>query len=150
MLGDLTKEEIEDVLLSNVVGRIGCHTQQKMYIVPISYAYDGESVLGHTVPGLKIDLLRLNPECCFEVDVLKDLANWKSVLAWGTFEELKGQQAEEARQKIIDRIAPLMPDDNTQPPRMGPNSPTRLATFENNPIVYRIKLKEKFGRFEKH
>ena len=149
MLGDLTKEEIEDILSSNAIGRIGCCSQQKVYVVPVAYAYDGESVLGHTVPGMKIDLLRQNPECCFEVDVLKDIANWKSVIAWGTFEELEGEQADQAMQKLIDKITPFIPGE-TSPQRMGPSSPSRLATFEKNPIVYRIKLKEKSGRYENH
>lgn len=149
MLGELTKKEIEEVLTSNVVGRIGCTARNKVYVVPVTYAYDGESIIGHTVEGMKIEFLRENPECCFEVDVVKDLADWESVIAWGTFEELKGDDAQKASDFLMHRIAPVMPDETSQSHRMGPLPTVRQATFEKNPIVYRIRIKEKSGRFER-
>jgi hypothetical protein len=149
MLGELTKSEIEEVLTSNVVGRIGCTARNTVYVVPVTYAYDGESVFGHTVEGMKIEFLRENPECCFEVDVVKDLADWVSVIAWGTFEELKGEEARKAGDFLMNRIAPVMPGETSQSHRMGPLPNVRLATFEKNPIVYRIRIKEKSGRFER-
>jgi nitroimidazol reductase NimA-like FMN-containing flavoprotein (pyridoxamine 5'-phosphate oxidase superfamily) len=97
---------------------------------------------------MKIDFLRENPECCFQVDVLKNLNSWKSVIAWGTFEELEGAQAEEAIQKLFDKVTPLIPGETSHPPRMGPSSPMRASTFTKNPIIYRIILKEKTGRYE--
>jgi uncharacterized protein len=148
MLGEVTKDEIEDILKSNVVGRIGCCTPDRMYIVPITYNYDGEFIIGHTVEGMKINLLRQNPECCFEVDVIKDLGNWQSVIAWGTFEELSGEEAKRAEKKLFDRIAPLTPGETSHPPRMGPDSSSRVDTFVQNPIICRIRLKEKTGRYE--
>ena len=48
MLGELTEKEIEEVLTTNVVGRIGCSSGQRIYVVPVTYVYDGESVIGHT------------------------------------------------------------------------------------------------------
>src|SRR5688572_26367293 len=109
MLGELTKDEIEDILTTHAVGRIGCYAQGRVYVVPVTYFYDGNSIIGHTVEGMKVDFLRENPECCFEVDILKNLNSWKSVIAWGTFEELQGVQAEEAMQKLFDKLTPLIP-----------------------------------------
>jgi nitroimidazol reductase NimA-like FMN-containing flavoprotein (pyridoxamine 5'-phosphate oxidase superfamily) len=150
MLGELTAEEIEEVLRSNAVGRIGCASQQKIYVVPVTYGYDGESIIGHTIEGMKVEILRQNPECCFEVDVLKDLSNWVSVITWGTFEELTGDEASKAVDFLMKRVAPLMPGETSHPPRMGPSPSLRQATFQKNPIIYRIRLKEKSGRFERH
>jgi len=150
MLGELTSNEIEEILRSNVIGRIGCSSKQKMYVVPITYVYDGESIIGHTTEGMKINLLRENPECCFEVDVMKDLANWRSVIAWGTFEELKGEESDKAIDILMNTIAPMMPSETSQPQRMGPLSTVRLSTFGKNPIIYRIRLNEKSGRYEQH
>ena len=150
MLGELTSTEIEEILQSNVIGRIGCSSKQKVYVVPTTYIYDGESIIGHTTEGMKINLLRENPECCFEVDVMKDLANWRSVIAWGTFEELTGEESDKAIEKLINTIAPMMPSETSQPQRMGPIPSTRLSTFGKNPIIYRIRLKEKSGRYEQH
>jgi hypothetical protein len=41
MIGELQPQQIEEVLNSQVVGRIGCHAEEETNIVPISYAYDG-------------------------------------------------------------------------------------------------------------
>lgn len=150
MLGELTSHEIEEILKSNVIGRIGCSSKQKVYVVPTTYVYDGESILGHTTEGMKINLLRENPECCFEVDVMKDLANWRSVIAWGTYEEVTGEDADKVIDKLINTIAPMMPSETSQPQRMGPIPSSRLSTFGKNPIIYRIRLKEKSGRYEQH
>jgi hypothetical protein len=150
MLGELTEQEVEDILKANVIGRIGCCSQQKMYVVPVTYYYDGDFVYGHTVEGMKTKILRNNPECCFEVDVMKDMTNWKSVIAWGTYEELKNEEAANVMEKLINKLAPLMPSETSHPPRMGPAPTVRTSTFAKDPIIYRIKLKEKTGRFERH
>ena len=149
MLGELSKEEIEYILSSNVIGRIGCAADKKVYIVPVTYVYDGQYIFGHTVEGMKIEILRNNPECCFEVDVINSLANWSSVIVWGTFEELQGALAAEATEIIMQRISGVMPEETTQPPRMGPASSMRMSTFTNNPIIYRIKITERSGRYER-
>lgn len=149
MLSNLSKEEIEDVLKANVIGRIGCTADNKVYVVPVTYAYDGDSILGHTVEGLKVDILRKNPECCFEVDVVESLGNWRSVIAWGTFEELQGDAAAKASGILSKKISQLMPEESTQPPRMGPSPSMRMHTFADNTIIYRIRVTEKTGRYEK-
>jgi nitroimidazol reductase NimA-like FMN-containing flavoprotein (pyridoxamine 5'-phosphate oxidase superfamily) len=47
----------------------------------------------HTHEGTKLDMMRQNPKICFEVDDLMDMANWRSVIAKGTFQELIGRHA---------------------------------------------------------
>jgi len=84
MWGDLDKTQIDDFLKSQVVGRLGCTDGDKIYVVPITYAYDNGSIYGHTKDGLKIRIMRSNPTVCFETDWVKDLTNWKSVIAYGT------------------------------------------------------------------
>jgi hypothetical protein len=148
MLGELTDAEIEKVLTSNVIGRIGCCANQKMLVVPITYVYDGTFVIGHTVEGMKIELLRQNPECCFEVDEMTSISNWRSVIAWGKYEELEGEEAKNAVEKLMEKLATLSPSETSHPPRMGPTSIHRTQTQGKNPIIYRIRLSEKTGRYE--
>jgi nitroimidazol reductase NimA-like FMN-containing flavoprotein (pyridoxamine 5'-phosphate oxidase superfamily) len=149
MLGSLSNSEVEALLSKNVVGRIGCRYNGTILIVPITYAYDGTFVIGHTVEGLKIDLLRKNPECCFEVDSMESLSSWQSVIAMGTFEELSGAEASAAIETLRTRLASMKTSETSQPQRMGPSSTNRTLTQGNNPIIYRIRLKEKTGRFER-
>jgi nitroimidazol reductase NimA-like FMN-containing flavoprotein (pyridoxamine 5'-phosphate oxidase superfamily) len=149
MLGHLDAEEIETLLNTNVIGRIGCAANSKVYVVPITYVYDAGCILGHTVEGMKIDVLRKNPACCFQVDEIVSISNWKSVIAWGTFQELIGVESDQASEKLVARLAPFMDDEASQVGRMGPISTKRISTQKGSPIIYRIQLTEKTGRYEK-
>ncbi len=89
MLGELNKEQVEQVLKTEVIGRIGIYADKKIYVVPVTYAYDGTYIYGHSKDGMKIKMMRKNPQICFEVDVMQNMSNWQSVISWGEFEELK-------------------------------------------------------------
>lgn len=142
MLGDLTPAEVEDVLRENIIGRIGCHAFGYTYVVPITYAYDGTNVYAHSSNGMKINMMRENPRVCFEVDHMDDFANWRSVVAWGTFSELYGPERAAAYQVLIETMQSRLPDG---PPgeSMHPHEGMKTAVF------YRIRLERKTGRFER-
>jgi nitroimidazol reductase NimA-like FMN-containing flavoprotein (pyridoxamine 5'-phosphate oxidase superfamily) len=153
MLGELAAVEIDELLHSEMVGRIGCHADGRTYIVPVTFAYDGAAVYAHSAGGTKLSMMRSNPEVCFEVEHVDDLANWRSVIAWGHFEELDGDGAMHAIRLLVDRFAPLM-GTRTAVPGHGiagrpaePGSPTAAG----NPaaVLYRIVLGERTGRFER-
>lgn len=82
MLGESNEAQTDQVLRSEVIGRLGCHAQGLTYLVPVTYAYDGDCIYGHSVEGLKVRMMRANPNVCFEVDAMESLANWRSVIAW--------------------------------------------------------------------
>jgi uncharacterized protein len=48
MLGKLNPDQIEQVLRSQEVGRIGCHAGGTVYVVPITYLYDEGYIYAHT------------------------------------------------------------------------------------------------------
>ena len=54
MLGELTSDEIDELLRTEAIGRIGCYAFGQPYVVPVTYAYDGDSVYGHSREGLKL------------------------------------------------------------------------------------------------
>ncbi len=149
MIGKLEEHEIERVLRRQIFGRIGCHANDITYIVPISYAYDGTYIFGHTYEGMKIRMMRENPKVCFEVDIMENMANWKSVIAWGEFEELiDPEERKRAIQILLDRTLPIITSSTVRITPYWPFPPTDLNEVEG--IVYRIKLNEKTGRFEKN
>jgi len=94
MLGNLNKTQIEELLKTNIIGRIGYHSQEKTYITPISYSYDGENIYCISKEGKKLEIMRANPRVCFEIDTIVNSCNWESVLLWGTFVELKAEEEE--------------------------------------------------------
>jgi nitroimidazol reductase NimA-like FMN-containing flavoprotein (pyridoxamine 5'-phosphate oxidase superfamily) len=150
MLGELNKGQIEQVLLSELIGRIGCYADGQTYVVPITYVYDGESIYGHSVDGMKLRMMRKNPNVCFEVDDMENMASWRSVIAWGTFEELTGDEATHAMQLLVNRLMPLMTSETAaSSQRTESTGSHRASTAGRTASVYRIRLTERTGRFEK-
>jgi uncharacterized protein len=148
MVGDLNEMQIEDVLQQQLIGHLGCHNDGITYIIPVSYAYDGKYVFMHTsTEGKKIEMMRKNPEVCFQVDQLKNMGNWQSVIAWGRYEEIT-DEAEKANalQKLIDRNLPVVSSSTTHLGKNWPFPPKDLSSIPG--IVFRIELKNKTGRFE--
>lgn len=148
MIGKLSIEEIEDVLKKNVLGRLGCHDMGKTYVVPISYVYDGRDIIAHSVNGMKIEMMRNNPRVCFEVDEMENLRNWRSVIVWGTYQELNDERDRYKAMKIfVDRMMYMKISDSALPPEAthGRTHP-RAAGFK--PVIYRIIISEKTGRYE--
>jgi nitroimidazol reductase NimA-like FMN-containing flavoprotein (pyridoxamine 5'-phosphate oxidase superfamily) len=149
MLGELNRSQIDDILGSQAVGRIGCHAGGRTYVVPITYVYDGtSSVYFHSNEGLKIRMMRANPSICFEVDVVFDLANWQSVIAWGQFEELTGEAAVRGLELVMQGLLPFITGETTTPSHGLPSSP-HLEKLRTEVLVGRLTLTEITGRFER-
>jgi nitroimidazol reductase NimA-like FMN-containing flavoprotein (pyridoxamine 5'-phosphate oxidase superfamily) len=148
MFGKLTDEQIEQLLHQQIVGRIGCHYDGLTYVLPISYAYDGDYIYCLTKEGMKTKLMRQNSRVCFQVDDMQNMANWKSVIAWGDFEELPvGAVRRDAVQHLIKRALPIVSSETTH---IGPHWPFLPENLDDiKGIVFRIKLEAKTGRFEK-
>lgn len=149
MIGKLTNEQIEEVLKQNILGRIGCNNGKKTYVVPVNYVYDGKFIIAHSVEGMKIEMMRKNPDVCFEVDEMKSYTHWKSVIAWGQYQELTDERDRYYAMKLfVDRMMHTKISETAIPPettekRVHPRSPGNIR-----PVIYRIVIVEKTGRFE--
>jgi len=148
MIGKLNGKEIENLLKGQVVARIGCHTGDHVYVVPVSYAYDGKYVYVCSFEGKKIEMMRKNPGICFQVDDTHSMDNWRSVIAFGDFEELSDISKRNSALKILmDRHLLLVSSETTHLGGIWPFEPEDLNYIKG--IVFRILLKKKTGRFEK-
>ncbi|MFT5167063.1 MAG: nitroimidazol reductase NimA-like FMN-containing flavoprotein [Saprospiraceae bacterium] len=148
MLGTLTNYEIDQILKSQTLGRIGCSAEGRTYIVPIAYAYDGEYLYGHSPEGMKIKMMRQNPKVCFEVDSMENLANWKSVIIQGEFQELIGEPGRQAMQFFVKQLQPHLLS-STSIPSQGMSHFHQTEQSELKSVVFRIQIHEKTGRFER-
>ena len=147
MFGILSQNEIEEVLHTQIVGRIGCHAEGVTYIVPISYAYDGENIFAHTLEGMKITMMRKNPDVCFEVDTMLNLASWQSVVSWGRFEELiNPKDRRNALEKLHERVLPIAASATARLSSEYPYISKDVNQIEG--VVFRIQLVKKTGKFE--
>ena len=131
---ELPAEGIEALLGTAIVGRIACcgHGRTgdgRPYLVPLAYGYDGGSVYAHSGPGRKLDLMRSEPRVTFEVDEAEASDRWRSVIAEGTFEEIKDPRQRDAALAVI----------------YGANGVPDLGS---QTVVFRIRLTSRSGRFE--
>ncbi len=149
MLGVLTDKQVEKMLHREIIGRIGCSFDGKVYVIPINFGYDGKCVYARSKEGLKIKAMRKDQNVCFEVDRLQKSGDWESVIVWGKFEELKSVKEQINAMKVFTRqIAGFVKSEKAFPSHGIPRGPGK----ENDPfkeIVFKIVITEKSGRFEK-
>ena len=148
MIGRLTLKEMEQVLENQAIGRIGCSIDNQPYIVPITYAYDGKYIYGHSRDGKKIHMMRQNPKVCFEVTKMRDMSNWKSVVIQGEFQELIGEKAREAMEFFMESLKPHTLSQ-TGIFTNGINKFHHEEQSATKTVIFRIKINEKSGRFER-
>jgi uncharacterized protein len=149
MIGKLTDEQIDEVLQRNVLGRIGCNDGNKNYVVPINYVYDGKNIIAHSVMGMKIEMMRKNPSVCFEVDTMESFTKWKSVIAWGEYQELTDESARYYAMKMfVDKMMHIKVSSTATPPEVNKGRVHPVKQSGVKPIIYRIIIFEKTGRFE--
>lgn len=77
------RREIDAIIRSARVLRLGLVDGEEPYIVPLSFGYDGESLYFHCAPeGRKLDLIRRGGTVCFEVDDLLEVVDAASACGW--------------------------------------------------------------------
>ena len=135
MIGLLTPDEIDQVLRSQQVGRLACAADDRPYIVPINYAYDGSFIYACSGAGHKLDVMRRQPNVCFLVDEIAGPSTWKSVVVHGAYEEIL---TDRDRRSALTWLAPT---------GVGPMS--RGLSDGNRVVVFRIRPNEISGRFER-
>jgi uncharacterized protein len=132
----LSRREIDEFLRGQRIARLGCHADGATYVVPLIYAYEDEAVVAVTTEGRKTAMLRANPRVCVEVDEYDadGKGSWRSVIADGTCEELRGDAIEPALALLRERFARTA-GRAAEPRQLGPGA-----------VVLRINLEEISGR----
>ena len=150
MLGQLNEKQIQTILTQQVIGRLGCHYNDETYIVPLNYVYRNGMIYAHSGTGKIIEVMRKNPNVCFEVEEIEDIFQWRCVIAWGVFEEISDEdEKQQIRQLLTHRIMPLV----SRPQQHASHG---IAANESDidiridPIMYKIKINKTTGRFEEN
>ncbi|MCF6154729.1 MAG: pyridoxamine 5'-phosphate oxidase family protein [Candidatus Brocadia sp.] len=117
------KNEIEEILLSSMVGRLGTCANRIPYITPMNFTYDKETAkifLHCANEGRKLENIRINPNVCFEVEEVKNVivkqptcgssVAYRSVIMFGNIKILSEVNAKNyALQKLAEKYAPQNP-----------------------------------------
>src|SRR6266536_1467673 len=85
----LSEAEARNLIAGGKIGRLGCVANGEPYVVPINYVFENESIYSHSLPGRKIEMLRAHPRACLQMDEIENDCEWRSVIAYGNFEEIR-------------------------------------------------------------
>jgi nitroimidazol reductase NimA-like FMN-containing flavoprotein (pyridoxamine 5'-phosphate oxidase superfamily) len=133
---ELTDEESRALLARHNAGRIAYSFHDRVDIQPIHYVVNGNWLYGRTSRGGKFTTLAHNPWCAFEVDEVRDMFDWDSVVVKGHLElldpELGSEDAYEAGLKLMQALVPGTFTDHDP-------TPQRL-------ILFRVHVSELTGR----
>jgi len=131
----MSPDEIDEFVLSQKVGRVGCHVDGETYVVPVIFGWDGNCIYVYTTEGKKVDMMRENQRVCFEIDEYLTSGGWRSVIAQGVFEELEGDEALRALQIITERVSSNREGGSSRPRGEG-----------RTPVAFRIRTNDVTGR----
>src|SRR5436305_11451778 len=102
MIGLETDDAIETMLRRHSVGRLACSANDRPYVSPINYRYDGRCVVAYSMVGRKIAILREQPLACFEIDEVTAGGGWRSVVAEGVYEELSDEKSRRDALRLLN------------------------------------------------
>ena len=76
--------EIESIISQAVVCHLGLCYENKPYIIPLNFGYKNNILYFHSAnEGKKLDIIKLNNQVCFEMDVDHELLSADSACKWG-------------------------------------------------------------------
>jgi uncharacterized protein len=137
-ISKLKDEDARALLRAQNLGRLGCIADEEPYVVPIHYFFDGKDVYMHALPhgfvlpgapGKLIKSLRDYPRACLQVDEIRNTYHWRSVIAYGDYEEILD---EEERINILSKLFQSLP--NLTPVE------SRLTQGLRQTIVFRLRV----------
>lgn len=128
-IGTLTNDDALKILGDGRIGRLGCIADGEPYVVPINYFFDGKHIYMHSLAGKKINALRANPRACLQVDEVEDAYHWRSVIAYGTYEEISDEQEREhVMVELFQRMPHLTPVES------------KMAKGLSQAIIFRLNV----------
>jgi nitroimidazol reductase NimA-like FMN-containing flavoprotein (pyridoxamine 5'-phosphate oxidase superfamily) len=138
MINEIGEKESYELLRKQSIGRLGCCENGEPYVVPINYWFDDGSIYVHALPGHKIEIMRANPRVCLQTDEIKDAYNWRSVIAFGWFEEINDPaQSNHIMSEMFKKLPHLSPVES--------KAKDALARA----IVFRIRIERVTGVAER-
>jgi len=107
---DMAPAEMHVLLQRESFGHLGCARNNRPYVVPMHYGYDGKELFFFTTQGMKTQFIDANPQVCLQVEEITDSTHWRSVMVIGQAEQITGkEEMQQAMQLISERNPSLTP-----------------------------------------
>ena len=106
------RKELEEILEDAIICRVAMMDGERPYIIPLNYGYQEGCLYIHSArEGKKIDLLKQNPEVCFEVEDTMEITRgehacdwstrYRSVVGYGSFDILSDEAGKQHGLEVI-------------------------------------------------
>ena len=125
----LTLAESRALIRRNSVGRLAFINHNEVDIEPIHYVFDGKWLFGRTSEGTKLHALSHSPYVAFEVDEVKGVFDWSSVVVHGTYYLLRDDATALSDRRTAARARSLLRNVVPQTLRAGDPVPFRQVVF---------------------
>lgn len=135
---DLEFREIEAMLKEHTYGRLAFTFRDRVDIEPIHYVYDDGWLVCRTGAGTKLTQLAHHPWVAFEIDEVRGLYEWRSVVIKGTVYLVEPDGSPEAGEKWSSTVAVLR--------RLMPSALTPSDPVPHRNVIFRIHIDEMHGR----
>jgi uncharacterized protein len=145
MIGYLTREESDTFLMEQVSGHLGCNDGFNTYVYPVNYLFNGKFIICQSSMGAKIEVMRRNTRVCFQVDTIKSISNWKSVMVLGEYQEMDNERERYEAMKafIAHKLYPKISETI-----LFPAPGVSQTEKSSRSVIYRVIPMEIVGRFE--
>ncbi|WP_373517739.1 pyridoxamine 5'-phosphate oxidase family protein [Pricia sp.] len=140
--------ECLQLLDENYIGRLAYISWGTPHINPITYYHDAEEkcILSYSAPGYKIEAMEKHGSVAFQVDDIRSIQQWRSVLVQGRFEQLEGSTAKMHLHRFAEGVQRTIAKKEGEAPKFIKDFSSHLQEREI-PIVYRIHIKDIVGKF---
>jgi len=105
---DMSPAEMHALLQRESFGHLGCARDNRPYVVPMHYAYDGKELYFFTTQGMKTRYIDANPQVCLQVEEIKDATNWRSVMVIGRASEISSPEESQRAMSLITQRNPSL------------------------------------------
>lgn len=137
---EMRDNEIRDLLGRVGYGHMACSRNDRPYVVPVYYAYDGVDVFIYTTAGMKSEMIDANPNVCLQVEEIEANGAWRSVVVTGEAERISDRKARETAVGLLQRSNP----------QLLPALAIKWSKDwmrKNVEVVYKINILTESGRF---
>ena len=78
------RKAIEDIILRSKVCKLAMCEENRPYIVPLCFGFKNNTLYFHSAPkGKKIEILKKNPDVCFEFEIFTQIIKSAKACKWG-------------------------------------------------------------------
>jgi uncharacterized protein len=134
----LTQRECLELLARNQVGRIAFAFHDRVDIQPVGYVFAAGWIYGRTSEGAKLETLAHNQWVAFEVDEVRGLFDWASVVVRGSFHRLDPDGSAADRDTFAHALRLVR--------TLVPQSLTARDPAPHRTVLFRIAVGEMTGR----